>query len=88
MLTKVDRFALRQSGTFTNLDFAPPPRFKNTETASDAGSIRSNGTGGLSNAHMYNIRTGAYRVSRLPADTVGTKDDMANELRPKWDMRA
>lgn len=88
MLTEVDRFALRKSGTFTNLDFAPPPRFKNTETASDAGSIRSNGTGGLSSHHMYNIRTGAYRVSRLPADTVGTKDDMAHELRPKWDMRA
>ena len=88
MLTKVYRFALRKSGTFTNLDFAPPPRFKNAETASDAGSIRSNGTGGLSNTHMRNIRMGAYRVSRLPANTVGTKDDMATELRPKWDMRA
>lgn len=80
------RHALRQSGAFTNLDFAPPPRFKNAETASDAGSIRSNGTG-LSNAQLHNIRNGAYRVSRLPADTVGTKDDMFSELRPKWDMR-
>jgi len=80
------RHALRKSGAYTNLDFAPPPRFKNAETASDAGSIRSNGTG-LSNAQLYNIRTGAYRVSRLPTSTVGTKDDMFSELRPKWDMR-
>lgn len=87
MLTLVClRHALRQSGAFTNLDFAPPPRFKNAETASDAGSIRSNGTG-LSNAQLHNIRTGAYRVSRLPTSTVGTKDDMFSELRPKWEMR-
>ncbi|KAF7115244.1 hypothetical protein CNMCM5793_001671 [Aspergillus hiratsukae] len=63
--------ALRKSGTFDNLDFAPPPRFKNAETASDAGSIHSNRTG-ISAAHLHNIRTGAYRVSRLPPETVGT----------------
>ncbi|PKY01861.1 hypothetical protein P168DRAFT_240736 [Aspergillus campestris IBT 28561] len=79
-------FALRKSGTFDNLDFAPPPRFKNTEAASDAGSIRSNGTG-VSIAHLNNIRTGAYRVSRLPPETVGTKDDLMSSLRPAWDMR-
>lgn len=79
--------ALRKSGTFTNLDFAPPPRFKTAETASDAGSIRSAGTGGVANTHLYNIRNGAYRVSRLPTDTVGTKDDMFTNLRPTWDMR-
>ncbi|PLB54326.1 hypothetical protein P170DRAFT_431957 [Aspergillus steynii IBT 23096] len=78
--------ALRKSGAYDNLDFAPPPRFKNTETASDAGSIRSNGTG-ISGAHLHNIRTGAYRISRLPADTVGTKDDLRSNLRPTWDMR-
>ncbi|GAD95477.1 conserved hypothetical protein [Paecilomyces variotii No. 5] len=78
-------YALRKSGTFTGLDFAPPPRFKNQDTASDAGSIRSNRTG-ISTAHANNIRMGAYRVSRLPADTVGTKDDLASSLRPKWDM--
>ncbi|BCR84942.1 uncharacterized protein ACHE_20400S [Aspergillus chevalieri] len=78
--------ALRKSGAYSNLDFAPPPRFKTAETASDAGSIRSNGTG-LSNAQLHNIRTGAYRVSRLPTSTVGTKDDMFSELRPKWEMR-
>lgn len=81
------RHALRKSGAYSNLDFAPPPKFKTSEAASDAGSIRSNGTGGISNTHQWNIRTGAYRVSRLPTDTVGTKDDMAFNLRPKWDMR-
>ncbi|KAI9924031.1 hypothetical protein MW887_007489 [Aspergillus wentii] len=78
--------ALRKSGAYSNLDFAPPPRFKNTETASDSGSIRSVGTG-ISTTHLNNIRTGAYRVSRLPADTVGTKDDLMASLRPAWDMR-
>ncbi|KAL1872174.1 hypothetical protein Plec18167_006777 [Paecilomyces lecythidis] len=77
--------ALRKSGTFTALDFAPPPRFKTQDTASDAGSIRSNRTG-ISTTHANNIRMGAYRVSRLPADMVGTKDDLASSLRPKWDM--
>lgn len=81
------RHALRKSGTYTNLDFAPPPRFKNTETASDAGSIRSNGTG-ISYTHLHNIRTGAYRISRLPVGMVGTRDDMAASLRPQWDMRS
>ena len=80
------RHALRKSGTFDNLDFAPPPRFKNVETASDAGSIHSNRTG-ISAAHLHNIRTGAYRVSRLPPETVGTKDDLMSNLRPSWDMR-
>lgn len=80
--------ALRKSGAFSNLDFAPPSRFKTSEPASDTGSIRSNGTGGLSNVHHWNIRNGAYRISRLPPSTVGTKDDMFNELRPKWNMQA
>jgi hypothetical protein len=53
---------------------------------SDAGSIRSNRTG-ISATQLRNIRTGAYRVSRLPADAVGTKDDLVSSLRPKWDMR-
>jgi hypothetical protein len=78
--------ALRKSGTFTNLDFVPPPRFKNEGGAgSDAGSIRSARTVVSAN-HQNNIRMGNYRVSRLPADAVGTKDDMMASLRPKWDM--
>ncbi|KAL1998645.1 hypothetical protein VTN02DRAFT_5809 [Thermoascus thermophilus] len=77
--------ALRKSGTFTALDFAPPARFKNVESGSDAGSIRSNRTG-VSAIHLHNIRAGAYRISRLPADTVGTKEDITSSLHPKWDM--
>ncbi|RAK71536.1 uncharacterized protein BO72DRAFT_473176 [Aspergillus fijiensis CBS 313.89] len=78
--------ALRKSGAYDTLDFAPPPRFKNTDAGSDAGSIRSNHTG-ISSAHLHNIRSGAYRVSRLPPGTVGTKDDLISNLRPKWDMQ-
>ncbi|KAI9867167.1 MAG: hypothetical protein M1813_009445 [Trichoglossum hirsutum] len=78
--------ALRKSGTFTALDFALPPRFKNSDTASDAGSIRSNRTG-MSTNQLHSIRAGAYRVSRLPTDTVGTRDDLSATLRPTWGMR-
>ncbi|KAJ6085921.1 hypothetical protein N7486_010202 [Penicillium sp. IBT 16267x] len=77
--------ALRKSGTFTSLDFAPPPRFKNSDGGSDAGSIRSNRTG-ISNTHQNNIRLGNYRVSRLPAGMVGTRDDMMTSLRPTMDL--
>ncbi|KAL4870634.1 hypothetical protein BDV12DRAFT_47569 [Aspergillus spectabilis] len=77
---------LRKSGAFDNLDFAPPPRFKNQDTTSDSSSIRSTRSG-VSAAHLHNIRTGAYRVSRLPPETVGTRDDLMSNLRPTWDMR-
>ncbi|CAI7641843.1 unnamed protein product [Penicillium glandicola] len=78
--------ALRKSGTYTSLDFVPPPRFKNEGGAgSDAGSIRS-ARSVVSANHQNNIRMGNYRVSRLPPDAVGTKDDMMSSLRPKWDM--
>ncbi|EKV19824.1 ankyrin repeat protein nuc-2 [Penicillium digitatum] len=78
--------ALRKSGTFNNLDFVPPPRFKNEGgVGSDAGSIRSGRTAVSAN-HQNNIRMGNYRVSRLPAEAVGTKDDMMASLRPKWGM--
>ncbi|KAL4929607.1 uncharacterized protein BDV17DRAFT_59232 [Aspergillus undulatus] len=78
--------ALRKSGAFGNLDFAPPPRFKTQDTMSETGSIRSTRTG-VSAAHLNNIRNGAYRVSRLPPETVGTKGDLMSNLRPTWDMR-
>lgn len=82
---------LRKSTTFTALDFAPPPRFGDRlgVAGSDGGSIRS-GTSGRSGhidaMHMHNIRQGAYRVSRLPADMVGTVDDLKSSLRPRLDM--
>ncbi|KKY28659.1 hypothetical protein UCRPC4_g00466 [Phaeomoniella chlamydospora] len=78
--------ALRKSGTFTSLDFAPPGRFKGFDTASDAGSIRSNRSG-VSQLQLQSIRAGAYRLSRVPKDQVGTRDDFSIALKPSWDMR-
>ncbi|KAI9844871.1 MAG: hypothetical protein M1838_001994 [Thelocarpon superellum] len=78
--------ALRRSGTFTALDFAPPPRFKTNDTASDAGSIRSNRSA-MSAKQLHSIRAGAYRVSRIPKEVVGTKVDLMQSLRPTWDMK-
>jgi len=80
------RHALRKSSTFTALDFAPVPRFKNVDNGSDAGSIRSNRSG-MSAAQLHSIRTGAYRVSRIPKEVVGTKTDIVNSLKPTWDLR-
>ncbi|RYP06478.1 hypothetical protein DL764_003129 [Monosporascus ibericus] len=77
---------LRKSGTFTALDFAPPRRFKEADTMSDAGSIRSNATG-LSSKNAVALRNGAGRVSRLPGDTVFTQADLGNTLKPQWGMR-
>jgi hypothetical protein len=77
--------ALRKSGTYTNLDFVPPPRFKNDGGGSDAGSVRS-ARSGVSPHHVNNIRMGNYRISRLPPQAVGTRDDMMTSLRPNWDM--
>lgn len=79
-------FMLRKSGTFTALDFAPPGRIGGGEVASDGGSIRSNRSG-ISNMHSQALRAGAYRVSRLPPEMVGTRDDLAAQLKPSWDMR-
>ncbi|KAG4031930.1 hypothetical protein MFRU_008g02810 [Monilinia fructicola] len=77
---------LRKSGTFTSLDFAPPRRFKDPESMSDAGSIRSNKSG-ISSLQANAIRNGAYRVSKIPQDIVFTKDDLATTLKPEWGMR-
>lgn len=85
MLTR-SRHLLRKSGTFTSLDFAPPPRFRDPgANGSDAGSIRSNRSG-MSAASRMGIRTGAYRVSRIPKEVVGTKDDITSALRPQMSM--
>ncbi|KAM0715267.1 hypothetical protein Q7P37_008765 [Cladosporium fusiforme] len=81
-------FALRKSGTFTALDFAPPGRIRSPGEGgmSETGSIRSNRSG-ISNMHSDALRAGAYRVSRLPPEMVGTRDDLAAQLKPSWDMR-
>jgi hypothetical protein len=78
---------LRKSGTFTSLDFAPPKKFRDPDSMSDAGSIRSNRSG-ISAVQLGAIRNGAYRVSKIPAGIVSTKDDMAVSLKPQWGMRA
>ncbi|KAJ4361314.1 hypothetical protein N0V95_002016 [Ascochyta clinopodiicola] len=78
---------LRKSGTFTALDFAPPPKFREpgSSRASDAGSIRSNRSG-ISNNAQYAIRNGANRVSRIPKGVVTTQDDLLNQLRPQMSL--
>jgi hypothetical protein len=78
--------ALRKSGTFTGLDFAALPRFNAGSGASDAGSIRSNRTA-MSQAQLHNIRAGTYRVSRIPREISGTRDELSDTLRPQWGMR-
>jgi hypothetical protein len=77
---------LRKSSTFTGLDFAPPKKFKDSDTMSDAGSIRSNRSG-ISAVNLGAIRNGAGRVSRLPGDTVFTQAAMQDELKPSWGVR-
>lgn len=63
-----------------------PPRFRNENGSSDAGSVRS-GRSNVSAQQIANIRAGAYRVSRIPKEFVGTKDDFAVALRPSWKQR-
>lgn len=76
---------LRKSGTFTALDFAPP-KFRNPDgMGSDAGSIRS-ARSGISAMQMDAVRSGAYRVSRIPKEMVTTKDDMISQLRPTMNL--
>lgn len=82
----MNRHMLRKSGTFTALDFAPPKKFRDPDTMSDAGSIRSNNSG-ISQRQLGAIRNGAYRVSRIPQDMVFTKDDLATTLKPQWGIR-
>ncbi|KAH7494744.1 hypothetical protein FOMA001_g378 [Fusarium oxysporum f. sp. matthiolae] len=77
---------LRKSSTFTGLDFAPPKRFKDSDTMSDAGSIRSNRSG-MSQAQLGAIRGGAGRVSRLPGDQVFTQQALQDTLKPSWGIR-
>jgi len=76
---------LRKSGTFTALDFAPVPRIRGGDSGSDAASIRSGGSG-MSAAQAYAIRAGAHRLSRLPKELAGTKDDLMTSLKPRWDI--
>lgn len=78
--------ALVNSDAMSGLDFAAPPRFKTGSAASDTGSVRSNRSG-MGAAQLNAIRNGAHRVSRIPRDVGGTKDELANSLKPQWEMR-
>ncbi|RAR14812.1 hypothetical protein DDE83_001844 [Stemphylium lycopersici] len=79
-------YLMRKSGTFTALDFAPPGRIRDPAgSGSDAGSIRSNHSG-ISAAGRFAVRTGANRVSRIPRDVMGTRDDFAVQLRPRMNL--
>lgn len=83
---------MRKSGTFTGLDFAPPPRFKNEGGGggggSDNGSIRSarSNHSVMSQSQVQNIRKGAYRLSRVPKELVGSKQDLAQMLKPTMNL--
>lgn len=78
---------LRKSGTFTGLDFAPPPKLRQQGDGggSDAGSIRS-ARSGISAMQLDAVRAGAYRVSRIPKEMVTTREDLASQLRPRMDL--
>ena len=41
----------------------------------------------MSAQQLHSIRAGAYRVSRIPKEVVGTRNDLQDSLKPKWDMR-
>ena len=79
---------LRNSSTFTALDFAPPPKIREpgqSRPGSSAGSIRSNRSG-MSNNAQFAIRSGANRVSRIPKEVVTTKDNILDQLRPQMSL--
>lgn len=40
----------------------------------------------MSARQQHAIRTGAYRVSRIPKDVVPARDDFRDALRPQWNM--
>lgn len=35
---------------------------------------------------QYAVRTGAYRISRIPKEVVGTKNELMDSLKPQWDL--
>jgi hypothetical protein len=80
---------LRRSGTFTALDFAPPSRMRDpaggSRPGSAAGSLRSTRSG-ISAVQQHAMQKGAYRVSRIPKEMVGSREDLGTMLRPRMDM--
>ena len=40
----------------------------------------------MSARSQHAVRAGAYRVSRIPKEVVGTKVDLMDSLKPQWNM--
>lgn len=98
-----NRHALRKSGVYTALDFAPSPRFHNDPSRpgsplvppnasfNETGSVRSQSASGsrsrgMSPMGIASARNGSNGVETLPKSTVGTMQDLNQELKPKWDI--
>ena len=41
----------------------------------------------MSAVQLHSLRAGAYRVSRIPAELGGTKGELGEQLKPRWEMR-
>jgi len=76
-------YMLRNSRTYSSLDFAPPRKFAQSDAGSDTGSIRSARTG----VNLEAVSRGAGRVSRIPEGLVTTREGMLAMLKPEWEMR-
>jgi hypothetical protein len=84
---RIPSHSLRETATFTGLDFAPPRKFADaSDSRSETGSIRSNRSG-ISAVQLSAIRSGAGRVSRLPGDTIFTQAVQEQKLKPAWTIR-
>lgn len=40
----------------------------------------------MSARQLDSVRAGAYRVSRIPKEVVGTRQDLNDSLKPQWNM--
>ncbi|BFZ59830.1 hypothetical protein YB2330_000851 [Saitoella coloradoensis] len=81
---------LRNSASFTSLDFAPPQKWGTggedgygSDRGSEVGSVRSE----RMERGLVGVKLGAGRVSRLPGDLVFEKGKMGDVLRPDWELK-
>lgn len=76
---------LRKSGTYSAVGFAPPKKFRDGDSNSDAGSIRSN-LSGNGNSRPGIMRNNSSPIDQLPNGVIFTKDSLNSTLKPQWDM--
>ncbi|KAK9472420.1 uncharacterized protein V1510DRAFT_430430 [Dipodascopsis tothii] len=77
-------YMLRNSSTFTSLDFLPPKKYATSDAGSDAGSLRSPTPRGMMSPPIH----AANRVSQIPRNLVPVGKDGADEnLKPSWNIR-